>query len=81
MIDQARNRTGQDRCGIGQHPAPIAGMMPAVAQVDVEMNPQAAAAAEKDGGTVGGKPGSVGGQKQIGLEIFAQLFADLAQIR
>ena len=80
-IDQAGDRAGQDGRGIGEHAAPVAGMMRTVAQVDVEMNPYAAAAAEEDGGAIGGKPRPVGGQKQIGLELIAQRLANLAQIR
>src|ERR1700730_14947854 len=56
-------------------------MMRTVAQVHIEMNPYSAAAAEEYGGAVGGKPGPVGCDKQIGLKLVAQRFADLAQIR
>ena len=79
-VDQRCDRVGQDGCGIGEHAAPIAGMMPALAQVHIEMNAYSAAAAEEDGGAVGGEPGPVGGQEQVGLEFIAQRFADLTQI-
>jgi hypothetical protein len=56
-------------------------MMRAIAQDDVEVNPQASAATEEDGGALGRKPGPVGGQEKIGLELIAQVLANLAQIR
>ena len=56
-------------------------MMTALAQVHVEMNADAAAAAEEDGRPIGGKPRPVGGQQQIGLQFVAQRCADLVQIR
>jgi hypothetical protein len=70
-IDQGGNRAGKDGRGIGQHAAPVAGMMPAVAQLDVEVYPDSAAAAEEDGRAIRREPGSIGGQKQIGLEFVA----------
>src|SRR5260370_41947684 len=56
-------------------------MMRTIAQIHIEMDPYSAAAAEEYGGAVRGKPGPVGGEKQIGLELITQLFAHLAQIR
>jgi hypothetical protein len=53
-------------------------MMPALAQVDVEMNSVAAAAAEEDGWPLCGNPRAIGGQKQIGSKFIAQGFTDLA---
>ncbi len=55
-------------------------MMPAVAQIDVEMDAQAAAAAEEDGRPLRRQPRAVGGEEQIGLQLLAQALADLAQI-
>ena len=80
-VDQRGDRAGEDGRGIGKHAAPIAGMMRALAQIDIEMNPHAAAAAEEDRRAIRRQPRPVGGQKQIGLEFIAQRFADLAQIR
>ena len=56
-------------------------MMRAVAQVHVEMNPHSPAAAEEYRGTIGRKPRSVGCKKQIGGQLIAQGFTDLAQVR
>ena len=56
-------------------------MMTALAQVHVEMNADAAAAAEEDGRPIGGKPWAVGGEQQIGLQLVAQRCADFIQIR
>ncbi len=56
-------------------------MMRSVTQVHIEMDPYSTTAAEEYGGAVRGKPGAVRGEKQIGLELIAQLFAHLAQIR
>src|SRR5207302_885621 len=80
-VDEAGDRARQNRRGVGEHAAPIAGMMPALAQVDVEMDADAAATAEEDRRTLGGKPRPVGGEKQIGRQFLAQGLADLAQIR
>jgi hypothetical protein len=80
-VDQGCDRIGQDGCGIGKHAAPVAGMMRTIAQVRVEMNPHSAAAAEEDGGTIGRQPRPVGCQKQIGGQLIAQGFTELAQIR
>ncbi len=55
-------------------------MMPAVAQIDVEMNPQAATAAEENGRSIRRQPRPVGRQKQIGFQFLAQSLAHLAQI-
>src|SRR6266478_8500165 len=56
-------------------------MMRTVAQVQVEMNPHSPAAAEEYRGTIGRKPRPVGCQKQIGGQLIAQRFTDLAQVR
>ena len=56
-------------------------MIAAFAQVDVEMNADAAATAEEDGGAIRRKPRAVGCQQQIGLEFVMQRLADLRQIR
>src|SRR3981081_4562149 len=66
---------------VGGRAAPMAGLVPTVGQVAIEVDRYPAAAAEEDGGAVGGKPRPVGCHKQIGLEFIAQLYADLAQIR
>ena len=71
-VDQARDRIGKDRRGIGEQAAPIAGMMPALAQIHVEMDADAAAAAEEDGRPVRRQPRPVGGEQQIGLQLVAQ---------
>ena len=55
-------------------------MMAAFAQIDVEMDADAAAAAEKDGGAIGRQPRPVGGEQQIRRQFAAQGFADLPQI-
>src|SRR6516162_10868710 len=44
------------------------------------MNTNAAAAAEKDGRPIRCEPRSVGADEQIGLELIAQAFADLAKV-
>ena len=44
------------------------------------MNADAAAATEEDGRPVGGKPRTVGGEQQIGLQLVAQRCADFIQI-
>src|SRR5258705_10535099 len=56
-------------------------MMRTIAQVHVEMNPHSPTAAEKYGGTIGRKPWPVGCKKQIGGQLIAQGFTDLAQVR
>src|SRR6266446_1540856 len=56
-------------------------MMRAIAQVHVEMYPHAPAAAEEYGRTIRRKPRPVGCQKQIGGQLIAQRFTDLAQVR
>ena len=56
-------------------------MMSAVAQIDVEMDADAAAATEEDGRTIGGKPRPVGGQEQIRRQVRrAETLANLTQI-
>src|SRR5262245_10957604 len=44
------------------------------------MDTDAAAAAEKHGRTISRKARTVGGEKQVGLQLVAQAFADLAEI-
>src|SRR5258708_1058271 len=56
-------------------------MMPAFAQIDVEMDAQSAAAAEEYRRTFRRQPRSVGGHEQVGLELLAQRRADLVKIR
>ena len=56
-------------------------MMRTIAQVHIEVNPYSATAAEEYGRAIRGKSRSVGGKKQIGLKLIAQLLANLAQIR
>ena len=55
-------------------------MVSALAQIDIEMDAVAAAAAEEDGRPVGRKPRPVGCQEQIGLQLLAMGFADLPQV-
>jgi hypothetical protein len=43
--------------------------MPAVAQLHVEMNADAAAATEEDSRAIGRKPRPVGGKEQVGAEL------------
>src|SRR5205085_5759438 len=71
-VDQRRNRVGENSRGIGKDAAPIAGMVPAVAQIDVEMDAQSAAAAEKNSGALRREPRAIGGEKQIGLQFIAK---------
>ena len=56
-------------------------MMRTIAQVHIEMNPHSPAATEEYGGTVGRQPRPVGCKKQIGGQLIAQGFTDLAQVR
>ena len=79
-VDQRRNRVDQNGRGVGEHAAPIAGVMTAVAQVDVEMDADAATAAQEQRRTIGGQTRPVGGHEQIGLERIAIEIADLAEI-
>src|SRR5262245_64803428 len=55
-------------------------MVSALAQIYIEMDAVAAAAAEENGRPVGGKPWPVGGQEQIRLQFFAVGFAHLPQV-
>ena len=66
--------------GVGQHAAPIAGVMAALAQLDIEMDPQAAAAAEEDRRAFRRQPRPVGADEDIGGEFVAHDGADLGQI-
>ena len=77
MIDQCRDGVGQDGRGVGEQAAPIAGMMAAFAQIDVEMDSDAAAAAEEDRGPIRRQPRAVGGEQQVGLQFVVQRLADL----
>ena len=56
-------------------------MVRTLAQIDIEMNSQAAAAAEKDGRAIGREARPVGRQKQIGDQFVAKRFANRLQIR
>src|SRR6187551_1275879 len=55
-------------------------MVATLAQIDIEMNAVAAAAAEKDGRSVSREPRTVGGQEQIRLQLLAVGFAYLPQV-
>src|SRR5918994_239423 len=55
-------------------------MVSALAQIDIEMDAVAAAAAEEDGRPIGRKPRPVGGQEQIGLQFLAVSLAHLPQV-
>src|SRR5205823_5182753 len=77
---KARDGVAKDRRGIGKHAAPIARMVPAFAQIDIEMDAVAAAAAEEDGRPLRRQPRSIGRQEQIGLQLLAMGFAHLPQI-
>ena len=81
MIDQRGDGVGQDGRGVGEQAAPIAGMIAAFAQIDVEMDSHAATAAEEDGGSIRRKPRAVGSEQQVGLKFLMQRLADLRQIR
>src|SRR5579859_7655300 len=54
--------------------------MSALAQVDVELDSDAATAAEEDGRPVGGEPRPVGGEQQIRLQLITQRGAYLVQV-
>ena len=55
-------------------------MVAALAQIDIEMDTVAAAAAEEDGRPIGRKPRPVGGQEQIRLQLLAVGLAHLPQV-
>src|SRR5947199_7392128 len=56
-------------------------MVRTVAQIEVKMKPQTAAAAEKYRRAIGRQTRPVGGQKQVGSQFTAQRLANLPQIR
>src|SRR5712691_2621162 len=67
--------------GVGQEPAPITGMMPAVAQIDREVEIHRAAGAEEDRRPLRRQARSVRGDQHIGGEAVLVLPAHLAQAR
>ncbi len=69
----------QDNARVGQQPAPIARMMPALAQIDDEVEIHRSARAEKDRRPLGRQAGAVGGDQYIGGEAAFLLPANLAQ--
>src|ERR1700728_3197211 len=70
---------GEDDAGIGQEPAPIAGMVRPVAQLDADVEIEGAARAEKDRRPVGAEPWPVRGDQHIAAEPVLVLPAYLAQ--
>ncbi len=66
---------------IGEQPAPIAGMMAALAGVDRQIDRIGAAAAEIDGRPFLGEPRTVGGDQHVGAERLAVFGAQFAQAR
>ena len=67
-IGDAGERLRQNDAGVGEKPAPVAGMMTALAQVDDQVDRVAAARAEKECRLVGRDPRPVGGDQQVGAE-------------
>ena len=71
----------QDDAGIGQQPAPVAGMMAALAQIDGEVEIIGAPCAEKDRRPLRTEPRPVGTDKNVGGEQVLVLLAELFQAR
>jgi hypothetical protein len=69
----------QDDAGIGQQPTPIAGMMPAFAQIHDQVEIHRAARAEKDRRPLRREARAVRGDQHIGLEPVFVFPANLAQ--
>ena len=66
-----RDRVGELDRRIGEEPAPIAGMMAALARIDPEIESDRAARAEEDGRPPGGEPRPVGGDQHVRRESVA----------
>ena len=85
-VGDAGERMRQDDARIGKQPAPVAGMMPALPQIDDQVDQMAAARAEKQRRPIGRDARPVGCDQEIGLEQpvlveFAQLSqADRAEL-
>ena len=79
--DDRRNRVRKLDRRIGEQPAPIAGMMPAIARVDPEIEQIGAAIAEIQRRLVGGESRAVRCDERIGDKHVSMLRADLAQAR
>ena len=67
-VGDAGERVRQDDAGIGEEAAPVAGMMPALAQLDDQVDGVAAARAEKDRRLAGRNARAVRGDQHIRLQ-------------
>ena len=80
-VHQAGDGRGHHRARIAQQPAPVAGMVRALAQLQLQVEVGDAARAEEQRRQVGPQPRAVGGDQRIGGQRLALQRAELGQAR
>ncbi len=78
---RTRDSVRQNDCGVGEQPAPVAGVMAAFAQTQRELEVDQSAGAQEDRGTFGIDTRPVRSNQSVGGELVAQCSADRVQSR
>ena len=81
LVGDRGQRMRHDDAGVGQQPAPVAGMMAALAHRELQVEVQRAAGAAEDGRPAMVEPRSVRGDQRIGLERILVGLAEVGEAR